>query len=296
MGNGKSATANSLLGREAFESLHSLGGVTAACKLDTSVFDDGRILNVIDTPGLFDSSVDSNAMAKEIAQCINLAKDGIHALLFVLSLRNRFSDEEASAFHTLCHIFGAKIAEYMIVVFSHGDALRKNTSLDDFLAKNCPDQLKETLKKCGNRYLVFNNCIEDEEKLSKQRQELLSLVDTVVEVNGGNPYTNHLFQQIKKDHIEQGAEGNSTKVPSGGEQYDRLVEMIEARMKESVSNLETMLAEERAARAEAHLKSLEVQAKAEHELHELRECLSRADHRSWELQEELNRKPNCIVM
>ena len=71
---------------------------------------------------------------------------------------------------------------------------------------------------------------------------------------------------------------------------------IEARMKESVSNLETMLAEERAARAEAHLKSLEVQAKAEHELHELRECLSRADHRSWELQEELNRKPNCIVM
>ena len=29
---------------------------------------------------------------------------------------------------------------------------------------------------------------------------------------------------------------------------------------------------------------------------ELRESLSRADHRSWELLEELNRKPNCIVM
>ncbi|KAG6416707.1 hypothetical protein SASPL_124143 [Salvia splendens] len=30
--------------------------------------------------------------------------------------------------------------------------------------------------------------------------------------------------------------------------------------------------------------------------HKMRECLSWADHRSWELQEELNRKPNCIVM
>ncbi|KAG6388883.1 hypothetical protein SASPL_150319 [Salvia splendens] len=193
MGNGKSATANTLLGREAFESLHSLGSVTAACKLDTSVFDDGRILNVIDTPGLFDSYVESNAMAKEIAQWINLAKDGIHAVLFVLSLRNRFSEEEASAFEVLCHIFGAKIADYMIVVFSHGDALGKNATLDDYLAKNCPHQLTDTLKKCGNRTVVVNNWVEDEERLSKQREELLSLVETVVEVNGGNPYTNDLF-------------------------------------------------------------------------------------------------------
>ena len=161
-------------------------------------------------------------MAKEIAKCITLVKDGIHAVLLVLSLRSRFSQEEASAFECLCQIFGPKIADYMIVVFAHGDVLRKKLTLDDFLADNCPDQLKvltlicfllymfvqilifidvclfqDTLKKCGNRTIMFDNWTEDEDKIDRQREELLSLVDTVLEENGGTPYTDELFQQIK---------------------------------------------------------------------------------------------------
>ncbi|XP_047962897.1 immune-associated nucleotide-binding protein 1-like [Salvia hispanica] len=290
MGNGKSATANSLLGHDVFESMPSLGGVTSACSLHSTVLPDQRILNVIDTPGLFDSTVESNTMAKEIAKCITLAKDGIHAVLLVLSLRSRFSQEEASAFECLCQIFGPKIADYMIVVFAHGDVLRKKLTLDDFLADNCPDQLKDTLKKCGNRTIVFDNWTEDEDKIDRQREELLSLVDTVLEENGGTPYTDELFQQIK---IDEAAQGKSTEneISVGG-----LVEMIESRLKESISNLEKSLAEERAARVEAHMKSLADMAKAEHELNELRERWSQASHRSWELQEQINRKPNCVIL
>lgn len=82
-------------------------------------------------------------MAKEIAKCIDLAKDGIHALLLVLSLRGRFSEEEASAFKSLCQIFGDEIADYMIVVFSGGDVLQnRNLCLDDLLGHNCPPILK----------------------------------------------------------------------------------------------------------------------------------------------------------
>lgn len=80
-------------------------------------------------------------MAKEIARCINMAKDGIHAILLVVSLRNRFSEEEASAFERLVEIFGGKIADYMIVVFSHGDVLDEDTSLDQLLGTNCPQPL-----------------------------------------------------------------------------------------------------------------------------------------------------------
>lgn len=76
--------------------------------------------HVFDWAGLFDSAVEPSERAKEIANCINMAKDGIRALLLVLSLGSRFSEEEASAFASLCQIFGAKIADYMIVVFAHG--------------------------------------------------------------------------------------------------------------------------------------------------------------------------------
>ncbi|XP_057793670.1 immune-associated nucleotide-binding protein 9-like [Salvia miltiorrhiza] len=296
MGNGKSATGNSLIGREVFDSMLSLGGVTATCKLETTVLDDGRILNVVDTPGLFDSSVEPNVMAKEIANCINLAKDGIHAVLLVLSLGSRFSEEEASAFESLRQIFGGKIADYMIVVFSHGDLLRKNLTLDRFLASNCPNQLTKTLAMCGNRTAVFNNMTEDEVKIRKQREELLSLVENVVADNGGKPYTNDLFQQLKKDEIDEATQGKSSEEKPGGEQFDRFVEMVEVRLKESIANLENMLAEERAARAAAELKVLEAQAKAEHEVLELKQRLNRADELSKELQEKLNHKQFCAIM
>ncbi|KAJ8458374.1 hypothetical protein OPV22_031300 [Ensete ventricosum] len=60
---------------EAFLSWPSLCGVTSTCELQSTTLKDGRIVNVIDTPGLFDSSDESEATGKEIVRCVNLAKD-----------------------------------------------------------------------------------------------------------------------------------------------------------------------------------------------------------------------------
>lgn len=50
---------------------------------------------------------------------------------------------------------------------------------------------------CGNRIVVFDNMSEDEFNIWRQRKELLSLIEDVVDKNGGEPYTNDLFHELK---------------------------------------------------------------------------------------------------
>lgn len=52
-GNGKSATANSLIGKRVFESKPHASGVTMECQIHETVTGDGHDIKVIDTPGKF---------------------------------------------------------------------------------------------------------------------------------------------------------------------------------------------------------------------------------------------------
>lgn len=84
--------------------------------------------------GLFDSSDESEATGKEIVRCVNLAKDGIHAILMVFSARSRFSPEEEAAIESLKTFFGEKILDYMIAVFTGGDDLESSgQTLKEFI-------------------------------------------------------------------------------------------------------------------------------------------------------------------
>ncbi|CAN4099959.1 unnamed protein product [Withania somnifera] len=92
-GGGRSATGNSILGRKAFRLMSSFGGVTKTCEIQRTRLEDGQILDVIDTPG-FNFRDESELVGNEIVKCVDLADDGVQAVLFVLSVRTTFSKEE----------------------------------------------------------------------------------------------------------------------------------------------------------------------------------------------------------
>ena len=95
---------------------------------------------------MFDFSDKSELIGNEIVKCIEMAKDGIHAVLFVFSVRNRFSREEEAVLQCLQNIFGEKITDYVIVVFTGGDDLEENEeTLEDYLGNHCPEPLQVSL-------------------------------------------------------------------------------------------------------------------------------------------------------
>uniref|UniRef100_A0AAX7UJ19 AIG1-type G domain-containing protein n=1 Tax=Astatotilapia calliptera TaxID=8154 RepID=A0AAX7UJ19_ASTCA len=53
-------------------------------------------------------------------------------------------------------LFGPEASNYMIVVFTHGDKLAEQKSIQEYLTEGHP-KLKEVVSRCGNRYYVFNN-------------------------------------------------------------------------------------------------------------------------------------------
>jgi len=259
-GNGKSATANSILGRKAFESVSRSGPVTATCKLEQGTTNDGRILNVIDTPGLFDPNVTPEFLGKEIVKCIELAKEGLHGVLLVLSIKNRFSTEEASTLPTLQNLFGDKIINYMVVIFTGGDELEANDqSLEDYL-RDMPPTLERLLLKCNNRKVIFDNRTKSKKEKENQVTELLKQIDSVIFQNDGHPYTNEMFRDAqewanRRKNIETGGYSNkemqkllATMEKQHAEQLRKSAEMVQETLRYSTKMFQERLAAEQSAR------------------------------------------------
>ncbi|KAG7593818.1 AIG1-type guanine nucleotide-binding (G) domain [Arabidopsis thaliana x Arabidopsis arenosa] len=182
-----------------FASELQAGGVTMECKKYRTAIQDGPIINVIDTPGLFDSSVSANYISTEIVNCLTMAEGGIHAILFVLSAGNRITQEEESTLDTLQLIFDSTILDYFIVVFTGGDKLEANEqTLDDYFRAGCPEFLTRVLRLCGGRKVLFNNMTKDIVKNAKQVKQLLAHVEAIEKNNGGKPYTNQMHRMIKE--------------------------------------------------------------------------------------------------
>ncbi|KAL6097311.1 uncharacterized protein ACO6RY_06433 [Pungitius sinensis] len=205
-GVGKSAVGNTIVGKKVFFSAASAESVTQTCKPGRAI--GARDINVVDTPGILDTSKSAESIKIEIAKCIQVSTPGPHVFLLVIQI-GRFTKEEENCVQALEKIFGTEASKYMIVLFTRGDDLKGRT-IREYVQNGHP-KLRALINRCGSRYLVFNN---KQRWKRTQVVRLIRMIDNMVAANGGQHFSDEMYEEAQRT-----AQGNDVD-PTGKRVYN----------------------------------------------------------------------------
>ncbi|KAL2076948.1 hypothetical protein ACEWY4_027461 [Coilia grayii] len=171
-GSGKSASGNTILERKAFPSETSSRAITIKCaKESKSMY--GTTFEVIDTPDFSDENLQQ--ADEHVKECRDLCQGGLCVYLLVIQI-GRFTEGERGILERLERALGM-INNRVIILFTHGDDLKPDQRIDDYVKKT-NRHLQMLIMQCGGRYQVFNNRKRDEQQVKGLMGEIAKLVNT----------------------------------------------------------------------------------------------------------------------
>ncbi|VDI06375.1 Hypothetical predicted protein [Mytilus galloprovincialis] len=186
-GTGKSSTGNTILNREEFKAECQGQAVTDKSSFGTRTLN-GRKLIVVDTPGLLDTHRDREEMKTEILRSVGICVPGPHAILFVMRIGDRLTDDDQNCIQLFTEMFGEHVFKYAIVVFTRENDLNGKT-LNQY-CQTVPDAIRNLLTQCSNRVIAFDNNGTYRKK-NKAVNSLLRMIDNMI--YGQTYYSNDLL-------------------------------------------------------------------------------------------------------
>uniref|UniRef100_A0AAY5L004 AIG1-type G domain-containing protein n=1 Tax=Esox lucius TaxID=8010 RepID=A0AAY5L004_ESOLU len=141
-GCGKSSSGNTIFDKKVFPISSWFTGTKTSMRESRTV--GRRKIHLVDTPGL-----DTAHLFDEL----NLITQGkIYVFLLVIQL-GKFTDEQKKAVEKMENMFGERVREFTMILFTHGDKLK--TPIHRFITDSAA--LQQVVKNYGYRYHVFNN-------------------------------------------------------------------------------------------------------------------------------------------
>ncbi|XP_042559426.1 GTPase IMAP family member 7-like [Clupea harengus] len=178
-GAGKSASGNTILGREAFKSEASAFPVTKSCDSQSGVVE-GRNITVIDTPAI------TTGKAAWMSEKVD---PGPHVFLLVIPLR-RFTEEDGKEVKWIQSNFGEEALKFTIVLFTGGDQMDQKNA-EQFLHES--SGLQTLVRSTGGGYHIFDN---KNPRGRGQVKGLLEKIELQLRKNMGYSYSYGLHEQV----------------------------------------------------------------------------------------------------
>ena len=183
------------------------------CSASTATIN-GKRVKIIDTPGFFDGFKSTEDNFKELSKVLTLAKDGIHAVAFVMG-QYTTSCEEA-----IKQLLGVQPFVFALLTHVENEGIDEVTTgkyIEECLSSpDCPPGFIKLMDMVEKRVIMLESVgFVANDYHEQKRQELVAMIEHVFTVNGSRMYTNvmlqHTAEVYEKARLQQETDIRETK-------------------------------------------------------------------------------------